>query len=232
MAVGAGLAGVISGDDPPGAEWSLSMIEIKRILVPIDFSDHSRHALDHAVAMARWYDSTITLLHVYSTVPVAAYAPGTTMHPSVAMTPMDRDALLALMRRFAEDEAGADRPIQCETCEGAAAAETLARAKALPADLIVMGTHGRSGFERLLLGSVTEKVLRKASCPVLSVPRGARDAVPALPVLFKDILSTIDFSDCSINALNYAMSLAAAPLSSSTKRARSCSTSSTPARTG
>ena len=183
MAVGAGLAGVISGDDPPGAEWSLSMIEIKRILVPIDFSDHSRHALDHAVAMARWYDSTITLLHVYSTVPVAAYAPGTTMHPSVAMTPMDRDALLALMRRFAEDEAGADRPIQCETCEGAAAAETLARAKALPADLIVMGTHGRSGFERLLLGSVTEKVLRKASCPVLSVPRGARDAVPALPVL-------------------------------------------------
>ena len=49
------------------------MIEIKRILCPIDFSDYSRHALDHAVAMARWYDSTITLLHVRPVAPVAAY---------------------------------------------------------------------------------------------------------------------------------------------------------------
>lgn len=184
------------------------MIEITRILCPIDFSDYSRRALDHAVAMARWYDSTITLLHVFSVVPVAAYAPGTPMHPSVALTPMDREALLASMKRFAEDEVGSDLPIQCETCEGNAAAEILARATAMPSDLIVMGTHGREGFERLVLGSVTEKVLRKAACPVLSVPRHVRDAVPAPPVLFKDILCAIDFSDCSINALNYAMSLA------------------------
>jgi len=187
---------------------SLSMIEITRILCPIDFSDYSRHALDHAVAVARWYDSTITLLHVYSVVPVAAYAPGTPTHPSVALTPADQEALLASMKRFAEDEAGSDRPIQCEMCEGTAAAEILARAKAMPSDLIVMGTHGRSGFERLVLGSVTEKVLRKAACPVLSVPSHVRDAVPAPPALFKDILCAVDFSDCSINALNYAMSLA------------------------
>ena len=158
------------------------MIEIKRILCPIDFSDYSRHALDHAVVMARSYDSTITLLHVYSSVPVAAYAPGTPMHPSVALTAVDREEILTSMKRFAEDEAGSDRPIQCETCEGSAAAEILARANAMPSDLIVMGTHGRSGFERLVLGSVTEKVLRKAECPVLSVPRHVRDAVPAPPV--------------------------------------------------
>ena len=78
----------------------------------------------------------------------------------------------------------------------------------MPSDLIVMGTHGRSGFERLVLGSVTEKVLRKAACPTLSVPRHVQDAVPAPPVLFRNILCAIDFSDCSINALNYAMSLA------------------------
>ncbi|MBI2829205.1 MAG: universal stress protein [Acidobacteria bacterium] len=184
------------------------MIEIVRILCPIDFSDYSRRAFDHAVAMARWYDATITLLHVFSAVPVAAYAPGTPMHPSVVLTPSDREALLASMKRFAEDEAGPDLPVQCEACEGTAAAEILARARAMPSDLIVMGTHGRSGFERLVLGSVTERVLRKAACPVLSVPRHARDAVPAPPVLFKDILCAIDFSDCSINALNYAMSLA------------------------
>ena len=76
------------------------MIEIKRILCPIDFSDHSRHALDHAVAMAKWYDSTITLLHVCSLAPVAAYAPGTPILPSVILTPADRDELMVSMKRF------------------------------------------------------------------------------------------------------------------------------------
>src|SRR5688500_8871579 len=144
------------------------MIEIGRILCPIDFSDFSRRALDHAVAIARWYDSTITLLHVFSVVPVAAYAPGTPMHPSVVLTPMDRDEILASMRRLAEQEAGSAVPIEFEIVEGSAATEILARAHTMPSDLVVMGTHGRSGFERLMLGSVTEKVLRKATCPVLS----------------------------------------------------------------
>ncbi len=184
------------------------MIAIKRILCPIDFSDHSRHALDHAVAMARWYDSTITLLHVCSVVTVAAYAPGTPILPSAVLTPADRDELLASMRRFTEDEGGGGLPVQLEICEGNTVAEILARATAMPSDLIVMGTHGRAGFERLVLGSVTEKVLRKAACPMLSVPRHVKDAVPAPPVLFRNILCALDFSDCSINALNYAMSLA------------------------
>ena len=184
------------------------MIEIKRILCPIDFSDHSRHALDHAVAMARWYDSTITLLHVCSPIPPAAYAPGTPILPPAVLTTADREELLASMKRFAEEEGGGGLPIQMEICEGSTVAEILARASAMPSDLIVMGTHGRSGFERLVLGSVTEKVLRKAACPVLSVPRHVKDAVPLPPVLFKNILCAIDFSDCSTNALNYAMSLA------------------------
>ena len=136
------------------------MIEIRRILCPIDFSEYSRHALDHAVAMARWYDSTITLLHVCSVVPVAAYAPGTPILPSVVLTPADRDELLASMRRFAEDEAGSSPPIQLEFCEGSVVAEVLARAESMPGDLIVMGTHGRSGFERLVMGAVTASELR------------------------------------------------------------------------
>ena len=92
--------------------------------------------------------------------------------------------------------------------EGDPVSEILSQATDMKADLLVMGTHGRSGFERLLLGSVTEKILRKASCPVLTVPRRHPDAVPATPVLFKQILCPVDFSDCSIQALNYAMSLA------------------------
>ena len=184
------------------------MIEIKRILCPIDFSDHSRHALDHAVAMAKWYDSTITLLHVSTLVPVAAYAPGTPMLPSAILTPADRNEILASMKRFAEEEGAGGLPLEMEISEGNTVDEILARAGAMSSDLIVMGTHGRAGFERLVLGSVTEKVLRKATCPVLSVPRHAKDAVPLPPVLFKNILCAIDFSACSTNALNYAMSLA------------------------
>jgi nucleotide-binding universal stress UspA family protein len=184
------------------------MIEIRRILCPIDFSDFSRRALDHAVAIARWYNSAVTLLHARTIAPVAAYAPGSGMPPYVALTPADREAILASLRRFAASEAATDVAMDYEIVEGHAAGEILARADTLPADLLVLGTHGRSGFERLVLGSVTEKVLRKAACPVLSVPKGTPDVVPAPPVLFKRILCAIDFSDCSMHALNYAMSLA------------------------
>ena len=76
------------------------------------------------------------------------------------------------------------------------------------ADLLAIGTHGRSGFERLVLGSVAEKVLRKARCPVLTIPRRLPDAVPAGPVLFKQIVCAVDFSECSMHALKYALSLA------------------------
>jgi nucleotide-binding universal stress UspA family protein len=185
------------------------MIEIRRILCPIDFSDFSRRALDHAVSISRWYESTITLLHVCrAVVPVAAYAPAIGVLPSVALTPEDRDALLAAMKRFAEGEAGTNVPIELDIVEGSTAAAIIAKADTMQADLLVMGTHGRSGFEHLVLGSVTEKVLRKATCPVLTVPKGVPDVVPAPQVLFKQIVCAIDFSDCSMHALNYAISLA------------------------
>lgn len=184
------------------------MISIQRILCPTDLSDFSRLALDHAVAIAKWYESTITLLHVCPVVPTAAYEPGSPMLPSMLLAPEDRDQLLATMKRFAETEAGSSIPIEFQIGEGNPAAEILANAGTMPTDLVVMGTHGRSGFERLVLGSVTEKVLRKATCPVLSVPRHVPDAVPRPEVLFKRILCAIDFSDCSMHALNYALSLA------------------------
>lgn len=184
------------------------MIEIRRILCPIDFSDYSRRALDHAVAIARWYDSTITVLHVFSTVPVAAYAPGPPGFTPIVLTRADRDQLLVSMKRFIEAESAPGIAVEPIIREGNAAGEILNQAAAMNADLLVMGTHGRSGFDRLVLGSVTEKVLRKASCPVLTVPRRLPDAVPATPVLFKQILCPVDFSDCSMHALNYAMSLA------------------------
>jgi nucleotide-binding universal stress UspA family protein len=98
----------------------------------------------------------------------AVYALGTGVLPAPPLTPADRDALMAATRRFADRITRTRIPIEFDLVEGPAAAEILAKAEAMPADLLVIGTHGRSGFERLVLGSVAEKVLRKASCPVLT----------------------------------------------------------------
>ena len=183
------------------------MIEIKRILCPIDFSDHSRHALHHAAAIAGWYESLITLLYVHPFVPDAAAAAGAPVFTPFVVTAADREKLLASMKSFGEREILSSVPVGVEVTEGPVAPEILGRAKALAADLIVIGTHGRSGFERLMIGSVTERVLRQASCPVLSVPTRAEDAGTLAP-LFKRILCAVDFSDCSMRALHFAMAFA------------------------
>jgi nucleotide-binding universal stress UspA family protein len=182
------------------------MIEIRNILCPIDFSEYSRRALDHAVAIARWYDSSITVLHVYSATPVAAYAPGSPILESTALTPADVEQLTAHATRCVDAAHVGELPVEVVIAEGNIVAEILSRAT--QTGLLVIGTHGRSGFDRLVLGSITEKVLRKAACPVLTVPRAAAGTAADGAVVFKRILCPIDFSDASTNALNYAMSLA------------------------
>jgi nucleotide-binding universal stress UspA family protein len=184
------------------------MIEIRQILCPVDFSDHSRRALDHAMAVARWYRSTVTALHVVSPAPVAAYVPGPVVLAPMVLTSVDRERLLADIRALIQTEAAPGVAIDALVREGSPAAEILDQVADMKADLLVIGTHGRSGFERLLLGSVAEHVLRKAHCPVLTVPRRHPDAVPAGPVLFKRILCAVDFSRSSMHALTYALSLA------------------------
>jgi len=184
------------------------MIEIRRILCPIDFSDDSRRALDHAVAIARWYEAMVTVLHVFSPAAVAAVVSAPVVYEPIVLAPVDRDRLLADTKAFAAAESAPGVPIEAVVREGSTAAEILDQAASMKADLLVIGTHGRSGFERLLLGSVTERVLRKASCPVMTVPRRLPDAVPAGPVLYKHILCPVDFSESSLQGLSYAISMA------------------------
>jgi nucleotide-binding universal stress UspA family protein len=112
------------------------------------------------------------------------------------------------LRGFVAAEAAPGVTIDTMVCEGRVTGEILVQADRLKADLLVLGTHGRSGFERLALGSTTEKVLRKAACPVLTVPPGLPDAVPAAAGSFRNILCGVDFSSCSEQALRYALSLA------------------------
>ena len=129
------------------------------------------------------------------------------MLPVTVPTPDDLEASAGVGEAFRRVRGRGGLPLEFEIGQGDAAVEILERSSALPSDLIVMGTHGRHGFDRLVLGSVTEKVIRKARCPVMTVPPGTAEAVPASP-LFKRILCAIDFSDASLKALDHAMSLA------------------------
>ena len=161
---------------------------------------------DNAFAIARWYGATVTGLHVIPLVPMSLRPTGDGPYPPLVFGPDDlrhfKEALEAFMR-----ESAADLPLDAEVVEGSVASEIVRIAEDLPADLLVVGTHGRSGFERLMMGSVTEKLLRKAPCPLLTVPRRTPDAVTS-PVLFRRILCPVDFSPSSLKALAFAESLA------------------------
>lgn len=181
------------------------MIAIARVLCPVDSSEFSRRALKHAVAFAGWYGAEVTALSVRPRLlPSALWSeyPG----PIPVEGPAERDEAEARVRGFVREATGTDNVTTVIT-EGPVVPEILKAAAELPADLVVMGTHGATGFDRLLLGSVTEKVLRKAPCPVLTVPRHVADAEPQ-HVSFKRIVCAIDFSEESLRGLEFALSLA------------------------
>jgi len=177
------------------------MIQIAQILCPIDFSEFSRRALDHAVAMAGWYGARLTVLHVISKPPLID-------RPPITLREGDRERITADMKRvIAYVPSDVSLDLRLEEASDIHR-EILSQADAIHADLIVIGSHGRSGFERLLLGSVTEKVLRKAPCPTMVVPRRAPDTAADEPVRFRRILCPVDFSHGSTSALSYALHVA------------------------
>lgn len=179
-------------------------MRIARVLCPTDLSEASAHAAEWAVAVAGRYKAATTALHVVS--PIFMAAPGMGV-PSYA-EPIEESETDRLRKDVAAQFGGASTergPLDVVIDVGQPANRILERAASLPADLIVMGTHGTSGFEHLVLGSVTEKVLRKALCPVLTVPPRAQ-ATSRLP--FRRVLCAIDFSEASLAALQFAASLA------------------------
>jgi nucleotide-binding universal stress UspA family protein len=181
------------------------MIRFQRILCPIDFSETSNRGLSHAIALTTWYEAQLTVLHV---VPVFHECASSSVEPHERGREPgpSRGEIIAEMRdSFARGGPTVLIPA-LETDEGRVHETIVNRAASLPADLLVLGTHGRGGFNRLFLGSVTEKVLRTASCPVLTVPPSV-PATPPVPVTFKKILCAIDFSPSSLKALQYAVDL-------------------------
>lgn len=187
------------------------MVAIDRILCPVDLSPCSRTALRYATALARWYDASVTALHVFHQAPVvdtsAAALGGGIYAAPLALADVDREALTRTVAQFVAqtpDTASATVRVR----EGFNVREEILReAAALPADLLVLGSHGLTGVKRLVLGSTAEDVLRHAATPTLIVPAHAPD-VPASGVPFKRIVCAVDFDAESYRALRYAFDLA------------------------
>jgi nucleotide-binding universal stress UspA family protein len=142
--------------------------KIRRILVPTDFSDAAGDAVQAAMVLARAFDAGIELLHVTAT--VALLPPPVEVVPfSVLMPDLSKRVAEKLTEDAKRVQAGG---IPCETLsrEGSPHTEIVRRAIEMPADLIVMGTHGHGGLAHAVLGSVTERVLHRSACPVLVVP--------------------------------------------------------------
>ncbi len=150
------------------------MRPFKRILVPVDFSPHSEEAIRYAVDVAQKYGATLTLTHVYQ--PIAYSVPD----GLVFYTPAQLGELLSELERQLEqmrvqaEKAGALR-VESKMLQGVPSDEVAALAKDGGYDLIVMGTHGRTGLRHALMGSVAERVLRSAPCPVLTVHPPKKD---------------------------------------------------------
>lgn len=180
------------------------MIALEAILCPVDLSEISRGALGHAIALAVQYSARLRVLEVVSH---PSLPPAVTPAAVAGLTIEMRRTLIEEMERLVEPAIAAGVPTDVRLEEGYVVAKILEEARSLATDLIVMGTHGRTGFDRLVLGSVTEKVLRKAECPVLTVPPLSRHGADAA-LRFQTILCAVDFSDPSTTGLEYAVSLA------------------------
>ena len=159
-----------------GSARPKSRIELRRILVPIDFSDHSKKALQYAIPFAEQFKSSIDLLYVVEpTIYPADFSFGQVGFPSVEDELRQRGAeeLQALMR----NEIGTRVDSRFAVKTGKAFNEIDQYAKEEGIDLIIIATHGHSGMEHVLFGSTAEKVVRYAPCPVLVVRLAEKEFV-------------------------------------------------------
>jgi nucleotide-binding universal stress UspA family protein len=181
---------------------------IERILCPVDFSKYSVQAYAYACSLAQRYRAKLFVQHVVELWrhPSASFAAAADLDTQFCTDLADegRDHL----QRFVETHSPTGFFPDCVIGEGMAMDSILAFAQQESVDLIVMGTHGVRGFDRLILGSVTEKVLRKARCSVLAVHRASQQPAQG-GIGLREILFCTDFSAAANGALGTALSVAA-----------------------
>lgn len=147
------------------------MLHIQTILHPTDFSDTADHSLHLARSLARDHGAKLVLLAVsVPAVPISeAYVPVGEMEGEIAAARREVEKLGASIH---------DVRVECHALQGEPGHAIVSVADQIQADLIVMGTHGRTGLSRILMGSVAEHVMRHAHCPVLTVKPGKEERLP------------------------------------------------------
>ncbi len=155
---------------PAGAMAPLQF-HIQRILVPVDFSEHSEKALRYALAFATQFGAEVALVHI---VEQMVY-PGDWMYPPLAVSDFATEKREQVLTRLRALDEGSGVKTQHIVRLGRAWQEVIEIANELKTDLIILATHGYTGLRHVLLGSVAEKILRHAPCPVLSVRADERD---------------------------------------------------------
>jgi nucleotide-binding universal stress UspA family protein len=154
----------------------LSGSQIDRVLAPVDLSDESTPVLHHAVALADSYAAPIDLLHVVEEAAYPnVYGLDSLNEPSL---PTVQDRAREALETLAADIDMRTDPVNVHVLAGNAARDIVEFADDNAADLIVMATHGRTGLERFLIGSVAEKVVRRAPCPVFTLKSFGKSLLP------------------------------------------------------
>lgn len=185
-------------------------VTIRRILCPTDYSESSREALRRAVELAGWFGAGVTALHVIGVVaPGLPVSDGGRPHVSDDFTYLWEGEEEARLEAFVAPWLAEGVPVETRLVAGATgdiSREIRAQAEELSADLIVMGTHGRSGIAHILMGSITERLLRVAPCPVLTLgpERLPADGEP----LFRRVLCATDLEGPASPTVELAASLA------------------------
>jgi len=186
-------------------------MQVKSILCPIDFSDFSSAAYHHALSLADYYKARLIALHVVELwkYPFADYVAHETDYAQFSAA-MNEGGQVKLQRFVKEHSAGGFQP-ELVVRQGNAPRCILSFAQKENMEVIVMGTHGRRGFDRLVLGSTTDRVIRKAACPVLVVSNASHTVLDTAPDgghRLSRIFYCTDFSNNSERAREYAISLA------------------------
>jgi nucleotide-binding universal stress UspA family protein len=176
---------------------------IQNILCARDRSSSSLQAFGYAIALARWQSARLNLLEVIEEAPPL----GASREPASEGVNETRRDLERDLRRALSARRASDVKVEIVMRKGKVVQEILAQAKTNRSDLIVIGSHGRGGVQRLVLGSVAEKVLRLATCPVLTVRSGVKLARRSRSP-FETILCPTDFSAAANSAVAHATRLA------------------------
>jgi nucleotide-binding universal stress UspA family protein len=149
-------------------------MQIKTILFPTDFSNGARAAMDHAISLSKDYNAKLILLYVIQDISIAEwYIPS-----SISVTDLVEDMQKSAwneMNKWNTEVSAKVKDVEKMVVRGVPFVEIIKTAKNKNADLIVIGTHGRTGIDHMLFGSTAEKVVRKAPCPVLTVRIAGKD---------------------------------------------------------